>query len=359
MAAGAGPLPRLRARVPAGRAPGVLAADARPRRALRLDLRGAHVDLRRRRCSSLAVRGAAALGGLTGAAARRRGRVGLFPLALGHGRAHALRPLAGGPDCGSARRGPRGPRARSASPFSGSPSPQRSTRSSSFRPLLVYVARRQGGREAALGFGAFVAALAVVVLPFAIVAPEGLRRLGGAAARPSAPDREPRRLAPARSAPARALRPGRRLLVRLAEPRRLAAGRARRRPDRAPGGGARRRLASLRARPGDAPSGSSPPARPRSSSFVAFGKVLSPQFLIWLVPRRPAVGGTRRPRGRRSPRRGPRDDAALVPDALLGPGRPRAGGLARARAQRSPRRARASCSGRALWNGHAERPRSA
>ena len=41
-------------------------------------------------------------------------------------------------------------------------------------PLLVYVARRQGGREAALGFAAFVATLAVVVLPFAIVAPEGL-----------------------------------------------------------------------------------------------------------------------------------------------------------------------------------------
>lgn len=41
-------------------------------------------------------------------------------------------------------------------------------------PLLVYVARRQGGREAVIAFGAFAAALAVVVLPFAIIAPEGL-----------------------------------------------------------------------------------------------------------------------------------------------------------------------------------------
>jgi Glycosyltransferase family 87 len=41
-------------------------------------------------------------------------------------------------------------------------------------PVLVYVARRQGGREAAIGFGAFAAAVAVVVVPFAVVAPEGL-----------------------------------------------------------------------------------------------------------------------------------------------------------------------------------------
>jgi Glycosyltransferase family 87 len=40
--------------------------------------------------------------------------------------------------------------------------------------LLVYVARRKGGREAAIGFGVFAAALAVVVVPFAVVAPEGL-----------------------------------------------------------------------------------------------------------------------------------------------------------------------------------------
>jgi hypothetical protein len=41
-------------------------------------------------------------------------------------------------------------------------------------PLLVYVARRRGGREAAVAFGAFAAAFAILVLPFAIVAPDGL-----------------------------------------------------------------------------------------------------------------------------------------------------------------------------------------
>ncbi len=41
-------------------------------------------------------------------------------------------------------------------------------------PLLVYVARKRGGREAGIAFGAFAAALAVVVLPFAVIAPEGL-----------------------------------------------------------------------------------------------------------------------------------------------------------------------------------------
>ena len=41
-------------------------------------------------------------------------------------------------------------------------------------PLLVYVGRRRGWREAAIGFGSFVTVLAVVVLPFAVVAPDGL-----------------------------------------------------------------------------------------------------------------------------------------------------------------------------------------
>jgi hypothetical protein len=41
-------------------------------------------------------------------------------------------------------------------------------------PVLVYVARRQGARAVAIGFGWFAAALAVVVLPFAVIAPEGV-----------------------------------------------------------------------------------------------------------------------------------------------------------------------------------------
>jgi uncharacterized membrane protein len=41
-------------------------------------------------------------------------------------------------------------------------------------PLLVYVARTRGRREAAIGLGTFGVALALVVVPFAVVAPEGL-----------------------------------------------------------------------------------------------------------------------------------------------------------------------------------------
>lgn len=41
-------------------------------------------------------------------------------------------------------------------------------------PLLVYVWRRGGRREAAIAFGWFAAAVAVVLLPFAAVAPDGL-----------------------------------------------------------------------------------------------------------------------------------------------------------------------------------------
>ena len=41
-------------------------------------------------------------------------------------------------------------------------------------PLLVYVWRRGGRREAAIAFGWFAAAVAVVVVPFAAVAPDGL-----------------------------------------------------------------------------------------------------------------------------------------------------------------------------------------
>jgi hypothetical protein len=41
-------------------------------------------------------------------------------------------------------------------------------------PILVYVARRRGGREAMVGFGFFALVVAVVVLPFLVASPGGL-----------------------------------------------------------------------------------------------------------------------------------------------------------------------------------------
>ena len=53
-------------------------------------------------------------------------------------------------------------------------------------------------------------------------------------------------------------------------------------------------------------------------AFVALGKVLSPQFLIWLVPVVPLVAGVRGLRASVAARGRARPDAALVPVALLG-----------------------------------------
>jgi uncharacterized membrane protein len=41
-------------------------------------------------------------------------------------------------------------------------------------PLLIYLARRQGRREAVIGLVAFAASLALIVVPFALIAPDGL-----------------------------------------------------------------------------------------------------------------------------------------------------------------------------------------
>jgi uncharacterized membrane protein len=150
-------------------------------------------------------------------------------------------------------------------------------------PLLLYVLRREGRRETAIGLGAFAATLAVIVLPFALVAPEGLwesveRQLGrplqieslGSSLLLAAHQLGfydptvvsthgsqnlagplPDRLATAQTV----LQAGALVAVWLlfargpATPRRLVAASA----------------ASV-------------------VVFVAFGKVLSPQFLIWLVP---------------------------------------------------------------------------
>ncbi len=174
--------------------------------------------------------------------------------------------------------------------------------------LLIYLWKRHGRREAAIGLGAFAAALRgrrSAVRADRAGWPGGLAR---APARPAAPDREPRLLAaPGREA-ARPLRPGRRLQPRLPEPRRPAAGRALGRPDRPAGGPAGRGLDPLRARPGNAD------AARRRLRRLGRGLRRLREGALAAVPDlaasgRPARRGEDRARGCRVPRRRARDHA--------------------------------------------------
>ena len=212
-------------------------------------------------------------------------------------------------------------------PCSASPSPRRSTRSSSCRRFSSTWRVGDGRREAGIGLGAFACGArgdrrAVRAHRPATASWDSVR----APARPAAPDREPRRLAAPRRAPARPLRADGRLDARLAEPRRLAPRRSRDRADRAAGGRARRWSGCC-----------SPAARASAGRLVAAlrrGRWSSSSPSGRCSRRSSSSGSSRSCRwspggvglaAAGSPRRRPRPDAALVPDPLLGHRRPAAG----------------------------------
>jgi uncharacterized membrane protein len=157
-------------------------------------------------------------------------------------------------------------------------------------PVLIYLARRRGWREAALGLAAFAAALAAIVLPFVLVAPEGVvdsvqRQLG--------------RPLQIESLASSVLLAGHRLglyeaTVVSSHGSQNLAGPL---PDGLATAQTVLQAAALLAVWALFARGPATPDRLVAACagslvvFVAFGKVLSPQFLIWLVPVVPLVLG--------------------------------------------------------------------
>ena len=157
-------------------------------------------------------------------------------------------------------------------------------------PLLVYVARRRGRREAGITLGAFAAALAVIVVPFALIAPEGLvdsveRQLG----RPL----QIESLGASLLLAAKQLGLYDPVVVSSHGSQNLDGSL----PDALAGGQTVLQAAALIAVWILFARGPATPERLVAACaasvvvFVAFGKVLSPQFLIWLVPVALLLGG--------------------------------------------------------------------
>lgn len=157
-------------------------------------------------------------------------------------------------------------------------------------PLFVYVARRYGMREAAVGLGAFVAVVALIVGPFALVAPDGLADSVG---------RQLERPLQIESLGASVLLAAHQL--GLYEPTVVSTHGSQNLAGELPDALATAQTViqalalvavwALFARGPDTAARLTAACAASVVVFVAFGKVLSPQFLIWLVPLVPLVLG--------------------------------------------------------------------
>jgi hypothetical protein len=157
-------------------------------------------------------------------------------------------------------------------------------------PLLIYLAKRRGRREALLGLGVFAAVLAVIVVPFALASPEGLAdSVGRQLGRPL----QIESLGASLLLAAHQLGLYDPIVVSTHGSQNLDGSL----PDAFAAAQTVLQAAALVAVWALFARGPATPWRLAAASagsvvvFVTFGKVLSPQFMIWLVPLVPLVLG--------------------------------------------------------------------